>query len=93
MSPIESQELHEELRKCRDSVEGDIKDWLVQHEKAEFDKHDQLRASIKDLTLRVEELGGYFEQGKGAITALKWLAVIVTGVWAVMLWAKDHVKL
>ena len=93
MSPIESSELHEELRKCRDSVEGDIKGWLILHEKSESEKYDQIHIAIKKLSTKVDELGGYFEQGKGAITALKWLAVIVTGVWAVMLWAKDHIKL
>jgi hypothetical protein len=93
MSPIENPEFHEELRKCRNSVESDIKEWLTSHEKAEFAKHDQIDQSLKDLTIKVHELGRYFEQGKGAITALKWLAVTVTGLWAIMLWAKDHLKL
>jgi hypothetical protein len=93
MSPIESHEFHEELRKCRNSVESDIKEWLTQHEKSQIEKQDQIKASIKDLSMKVDQLGGYFEQGKGAITVLKWLALIVTGLWAIMLWAKDHIKL
>lgn len=85
--------LKNEMNVCRDNVKGEISDWLDKHERMEFARHDQIDQSLRELTVSVSMLTEAFSQGKGAVNLLKWLAILVTGAWAVLVWAKDHLRL
>ena len=91
--PVTEIQLHQELSKCRSGVKDEIKDWLDAHEKMEFDKHDHIDESLKALTRSVHALTEAFAQGKGAVTVMKWLALLATGAWAMLVWAKDHLRI
>lgn len=83
--------IKDEMEECKDSVYDDVKSWLTTHEKLEFEKHDQIDRSISELSGKVDKLINLFEQGKGALTVVKWLGSAVVGLWAIILWAKDHI--
>lgn len=90
---ISEDQLHLELTRCKESVYTDIKAWLEKHEKTEFDKHDKIDSSLQDINTQLLTIGKYIERGHGAVTVLKWLAYAAAAVWAIVLWAKDHIKL
>ena len=85
--------MNDEMTKCRDQVKTEISDWLDKHERMEFARHDQTDQSLRELMVSVSMLTEAFSQGKGAVNLLKWLAILVTGAWAVLVWAKDHLKI
>lgn len=73
-------------------MDNEVKDWLAAHEKAEFKKHDEVNSRLKALEDQLELLIHAFEQGKGAVTVLKWLAYVAAALWGFAEWAKSHVK-
>ena len=91
--PVTEDMLHLELGKCREATKGEIKVWLDSHERMEFEKHDHIDKSLQELTRSVHELTDVFSQGKGALTLIKWLAVITAAAWSLMIWARDHLKI
>jgi len=88
-----SADVKNEIQECRGDLESQIKTWMDDHEKREFSKYDSLKGDILALHTQVAEIARLFEQGKGALTVIKWLAAIVVALWGVIIWAKDHVRL
>lgn len=73
-------------------MEHEVKAWLDAHEKVEFEKHDEIDKRLEGLEDKINDLLKAFEQGKGAVTVIRWLAYVAAMVWAVAEWAKSHVK-
>lgn len=65
--------------------------WKLLHEiKEQQEIHLAQEAEIQPKLL---ELIALLERSKGAITLIKWTASIGTFIAAIVLWAKDHIKL
>ena len=93
MTQVTESVLHESLAKCKGTVEEQIKQWLEDHEKTEIAKYDVIHSQLIEVQTQLAAVLRVFEQAKGALTFVRWLAVIAAGGWAFIVWAKDHIKL
>lgn len=85
--------MHNHLAKCKATVEENIKDWLNEHEKSELVKFETIHTQLLEVQRQLGVLLRVFEQAKGALTFIRWLAMVVAGGWALVVWAKDHLKI
>ena len=65
---------------------------LKQHTKEEIERYEDLKKDIKELKETVENLVSIWNQAKGAISLIKWIAAISGSLGAFILFIKDHVK-
>lgn len=86
-------ELHAEMNACREAVERDLTKVIDDHIEAEAAKYEQIHKQLTEVQQQLSEITKLFEQGKGALTVLKWAGYVVAGAWAALLWGKDHLKL
>ena len=65
---------------------------LEQHTAEEIERYEELRRDIRELKATVEALVNIWNQARGAISVIKWIAGISGSVGAFILFVKDHVK-
>ena len=65
---------------------------LEQHTAEEIERYEELRRDIRELKATVESLVNIWNQARGAITIIKWIAAISGSLGAFILFIKDHVK-
>ena len=65
---------------------------LKQHTKEEIERYEDLKKDIKELKETVENLVSIWNQAKGVISLIKWIAAISGSLGAFILFIKDHVK-
>ncbi len=93
MAQVTEAALHESLAKCKGTVENQIKQWLDDHEEVEVAKYDAIHSQLIELRTQLAAVLRVFEQAKGALAFVKWLSAVAIGGWALIAWAKDHIKL
>ena len=65
---------------------------LKQHTEEEIERYEDLKKDIKELKETVENLVSIWNQAKGALSLIKWIAAISGSFGAFILFIKDHVK-
>ena len=65
---------------------------LKQHTEEEIERYEDLKREIRELKETVESLVNIWNQARGAISIIKWIAGISGSVGAFILFVKDHVK-
>jgi len=65
---------------------------LKQHTEEEIARYEDLKREIQELRATVESLVNIWNQARGAISIIKWIAGISGSVGAFILFVKDHVK-
>lgn len=65
---------------------------LEQHTAEEIERYEELRRDIRELKATVESLVNIWNQARGAISVIKWIAGISGSIGAFILFIKDHVK-
>ena len=65
---------------------------LKQHTEEEIERYEDLKKDIKELKETVENLVSIWNQAKGAISLIKWIAAISGSLVAFILFIKDHIK-
>lgn len=88
--------LRREMLEC--SLEKDIKiERIVTKLDAHVDKHkldhEELMSKVNAMHKKQEEWIESWNQIKGARRTLIFLAIVIPGVWGVLLWAKDNLKI
>ena len=81
-----------ELIACKQSVEERITNWLKEHEDEEMAKYQTIHTQLSDVQKQLKAIHDLFEQGKGALTVLKWIGYAAVAVWGVSEWVRDHIK-
>ena len=69
-----------------------IDDILTQHMQDEDARFDGLLSEIKELKQDIKDLTAAWQQAKGVISFVKWIAAISGSLGAFILFIKDHVK-
>lgn len=69
-----------------------VEDILKAHIENEDAKFDRLEAQLSEITKTMNAFVEAWQQAKGVITFVKWLASIAGGLTAFVLFIKDHWK-
>lgn len=75
----------------KQQLETDAAELLARHEEEELARYRAIQNDIKAIKEQLDVLLKLFEQGKGALLVIKWLGLGVASLWAVALWARDHI--